>query len=350
MGAFRHLAAGLADPGGGIALAEVVEHEGRRQDGSDGVGLALPGDVGRRAVDGLEHGGAGAGGVQVGARGEPDPPGYRAAEVGEDVAEEVVGDDHVVLLRRLHEVDAGRVDVVVRRGDVGVLRLHLVEGALPEIAGEGEDVGLVHQGEVLARAALGQVEGEAHGALHAHAGVDAALGGHLVGRALPQRAALAGVGALGVLPDHDHVDVVLGVRERPQVDVEVEVEPHLEEQAALDHPGRDTGGAHGPHEQGIKTTPLVDDLIGEHGAVPQVAGAPEVVVDGVELHAGGAEDLERLRDDLGADPVASQHPDLVTHCCSCCCSPLERKNRPPGWTVGGSAHGGPVRYTMMITA
>ena len=343
------LGAGLAHTGGGVALAEVVEHEGRREDGGDGVGLVLPGDVGRRAVDRLEHGRTGAGGVQVGARGEPDPPGYRAAEVGEDVAEEVVGDDHVVLLGRLHEVDAGGVDVVVGGGDVGVLGGDLVEGALPEVAGEGHDVRLVHEGEVLARPALGQVEGVADAALHAHAGVHAALGGHLVGRALAERAALAGVGALGVLPDHDHVDVVLGVREGPQVDVEVELEAHAEQQAALDHAGRHAGGADGADQQGVEAPPLLDDLVGEDHAVAQVAGAAEVVVDGVEGHAGGAHHLERLRDDLGTDPVAAQHPDLVTQLCSLL-PPLERKNRPPGWTVGRSAHGEPVRYTMMITA
>ena len=205
------LGAGLADAVGRVALAEVVEHEGRRQDGGDRVGLVLPGDVGRRAVDGLEHRRAGAGGVQVAARGEPDPPGYRAAEVGEDVAEEVVGDDDVVLLGRLHEVDAGGVDVVVGGGDVGVLGGDLVEGALPEVAGEGEDVRLVHEREVLAGPALGQLEGVADAALDAHAGVHRALGGDLVRRALAEHAALAGVGALGVLADHDHVDVVLGV-------------------------------------------------------------------------------------------------------------------------------------------
>src|SRR5690606_18687773 len=161
---------------GGVGLAEVVEHHRRREDRGDGVGLLLAGDVGGRAVHRLEHRRAGAGGDQVAGGGEPDPPGYRAAEVGEDVAEEVVGDDHVVLLGRLHEVDAGRVDVVVGGGDVGVLGGHLFEGALPEVAGEGEDVGLVDQGEVLALAPGGQREGVPDAALDAHAGVDRALG------------------------------------------------------------------------------------------------------------------------------------------------------------------------------
>ena len=96
--------------------------------------------------------------------------------------------------------------MVVGGGDVGVLGGDLVERALPQVAGEGEHVGLVHQREVLALAAAGQVEGVADAALDAHAGVDRALGGDLVRRALAQEAALAGVGALGVLADDDEVD------------------------------------------------------------------------------------------------------------------------------------------------
>src|SRR3954449_459164 len=46
----RRVGARLADAGGGIGLAQVLEHHGRRQDGGDRVGLLLAGDVGRRAV------------------------------------------------------------------------------------------------------------------------------------------------------------------------------------------------------------------------------------------------------------------------------------------------------------
>ena len=60
-------------------------------------------------------------GLRLADAGSPDAAGDRATEVGEDVAEQVVGDDHVVATRVLHEVDARGVDVVVRGGDVGVL-------------------------------------------------------------------------------------------------------------------------------------------------------------------------------------------------------------------------------------
>ena len=87
--------------------------------------------------------------------------------------------------------------------DVGVLGRDLVERALPEVAGEREHVGLVHEREVLALTRPGELERVAHAALDAHAGVHRALGRDLVRRALAQEAALARVGALGVLADDD---------------------------------------------------------------------------------------------------------------------------------------------------
>ena len=130
------IGAGRPDAVGRVGLTEVVEHECPRQYGSGGVGLARSRDVGGRAVDRLEH--RDPSGVQVGRAGEADAAAHRTTEVGEDVAEEVVGDDHVVALRVLHEVDAGGVDVVVGGLDLGELLGHLVERALPEIAGEGQ--------------------------------------------------------------------------------------------------------------------------------------------------------------------------------------------------------------------
>ena len=179
-------------------------------------------------MDRLEHRRAGAGRVEVAGGGEPDAAGDRPAEVGEDVTEQVVRDDHVVALRVGHEVDAGGVDVVVGRADVGVLGSDMVERALPQVAGEGQHVRLVDHRQVLAAALLGQPEGVADAALDAHAGVDRALRGHLVLGPLAEDAALAHVRALGVLADHHHVDARRRVDERPLVHVEVEVESHLQ--------------------------------------------------------------------------------------------------------------------------
>src|SRR5690348_7297279 len=60
---------GLVDRGAysgpGVVLAEELQHHRGRDDGRARIGLAGAGDVGRRAVDGLEQRRAGAGGVEV---------------------------------------------------------------------------------------------------------------------------------------------------------------------------------------------------------------------------------------------------------------------------------------------
>ena len=132
--------------------------------------------------------------------------------------------------------------------------------------------------------------------------------------------------------------------ERPLVDVEVEIEAHLQQQAALDDARRHVGRADGAEQQRVEASPLVDDLVGQHRAVAQVAGAAEVVVDGVEVDAGGAHDLQRLGDDLGTDAVAADDSDA-------CGSHVLRKprNRPPRWTVDERTRRVRVRYRMMTT-
>ena len=137
----------LEDSLRGVVLAQMLEHERGRVDGGQRVGDPLAGDVVRRAVDRLEERRARASRVEVGGGGEADAAADRAGQVGQDVPEEVVGHDDVVAARLLHQVDAGGVDVVVVPGDPGELGRDLGHRAIPQIAGEGEHVRLVHQGQ-----------------------------------------------------------------------------------------------------------------------------------------------------------------------------------------------------------
>jgi hypothetical protein len=123
------------------------------------------------------------------------------------------------------------------------------------------------------------------------------------GGALAQEAALAGVGALGVLADHDEVDALLGgaVKGR-RLTYWSRAKRILSSRPALDDPGRHLGGADGAEQDGVEPAQLVEHLVGQHGAVAQVAGAAQVEVGGVELDARGAHDLERLGRDLGPMP------------------------------------------------
>src|SRR5690349_10993176 len=81
------------DRGGRVRVPEVIEQQRDRHDRRDRVGDALTGDVGRGTVHRLEHARVGPGDVEVAARRQPDTAGDGGTEVGEDVTEQVVGDD-----------------------------------------------------------------------------------------------------------------------------------------------------------------------------------------------------------------------------------------------------------------
>ena len=127
-----------------------------------------------------------------------------------------------------------------------------------------------------------QFERVADAALDTHACVDRALCGDLVRRALAQHAALAGVGTLGVLTDDDEVVRLRvtgsGAGERSLVDVQVELEAHLEQQSALDHAGRHVGCADRAEQDRVVLAKLVECGVAEDLAVPEISAAAKVEV------------------------------------------------------------------------
>jgi hypothetical protein len=116
--------------------------------------------------------------------------------------------------------------------------------------------------------------------------------------------------ALGVLADDDEIEILRLVDEGTQVDEQIEIETHLQQEATLDDPRGDTGPADRTVIQRVEAAPLVDDLVGQDRAVAQVAGCAEVVVSGVEIDARGADHLEALGDDLGPMPSPAMMPTL----------------------------------------
>ena len=71
--------------------------------------------------------------------------------ISEDVAEEVVREDHIKTARVRDQEDGGCVDMLVIVSDLGIFLTDLVYNALPHIAGVDEYVLLVHQSDVLRR-------------------------------------------------------------------------------------------------------------------------------------------------------------------------------------------------------
>ncbi len=184
----------------------------------------------------------------------------------------------------------------------------------------------MHQGQPVGRSPAGQVEGEAHAALDAVAGVDRALGGDLVWCPLAQETALARVRALGVLADDDEVgtlgDGTRHAREGSEVDVEVELEAEAQQHAAFEGAGRDGGVTHRwpdrAEQDGVEAPELVQRLVGEDGAVAQVPGGAQIEGRGVEVHPGGGDHLEGLGADLRPDAVPADDGDPMPSRCGHC--------------------------------
>lgn len=222
-------------------------------------------------MHGFEHRRIRARGIDVAARGKADTAAHRGREVGDDVAEQVVGDDHVEAARIGDHVDGRGIDVLIGDLDVGILLRNPVHGARPQAAREGQHVGLVHQGQVLATV-LRARERIAHHALDAECRVDADLGRHLVRRADAQRTAVAGVRALGAFTHHDEVDGRIAderarhTRIQPagaQIHVMVEREPQFEQHAALQHTAGHRRVTDRAEQDRVVAAQFLDRLVGQ---------------------------------------------------------------------------------------
>ena len=208
--------------------------------------------------------------------------------------------------------------VVVDR-DVWVLPLHLVNGALPEVSSEGQHIGLVHQGEVTLRAAVGEVEGVANAAFDTESGVDAPLRGDLRRGTSAEDATFSGVGTLGVLADHHEICTFTNgadlADEGAEVDVLIEGEAKLEEESSLQgatrNPRVTNGGTNGAEENGIGGAERIHGGLGEHFPIAQVPIGAEVELNGLDSRPSGTGDLNRCRTDFGANAVPADDCDGV---------------------------------------
>ncbi|EUA14067.1 hypothetical protein I553_7187 [Mycobacterium xenopi 4042] len=118
-------------PRRGGVLTEVGEQQRHRHDRRGRVSDALTGDIGRAAVDRFEHRRVGAGGVDIAAGGQADAAAHRRRQVGDDVAEQVVGDDDVEPARVGDQVNRRRVDVLIGHLDLRELLTDLIDGPRP---------------------------------------------------------------------------------------------------------------------------------------------------------------------------------------------------------------------------
>ena len=300
----------------------MVEQHRDGQHRRGGVGNRLARNIGRAAVHRLEHARRRPGRIDVAARRESDTTSDRRTQVGEDVAEQVVGHDDVEALRIGHEVDGRGIDVAVVDRNVGEVGRDCLDRAGPQIAGVHEHIVLVHQGELVPRARRRAGKRVAHHPLDAVGGVDALFGGDLVWRALAQESTSAGIGTLGAFADHQEVDVGRadpGQRarhtweqlHRAQIHEVVELEPQPQQQAALKHTAGHPGIADRAEQDRVVAAQLVEHRIGQRFAGRVPAPGAEVVLGALDLHVVGrrhrVEDLQALVDHLGAYAIPGDH-------------------------------------------
>ena len=287
-------------------------------DSTVAVGSALPWPAmsGRRAVHRLEHARRGAVRVDVGRRGQADAARDRRRQVREDVAEQVVGDDHVEPRRVGDQEDRRRVHVQVVDRHVGELGVHGLDRAAPQVAGVHEHVVLVHQRQLLARTGGGTGERVADHTLDTERGVHADLVGHLVRRAHADGAAVADVRTLGALADDHEVDLARVAERRrdarvqaarAQVHVVVQREAQLEQQPALEHARGDARVADGAQQDRVVRADRVEVGVRQRlaGRVPAARAQVEVRRRHRDRAAvqRGVQRQQTLLDDLRADAV-----------------------------------------------
>ena len=318
---FQHGVDRRLDPRRLVGSTEAVaQHQRRREEGGERVRDAFAGDVGGGAVDRLEEAG-GALDAEAGAGEHPEAAGQHRRLVAEDVAEEVLGDDHVELGRAGNELHRGVVDEQVVEGDVVVLGGDPGHDLAPEPR-RLHHVRLVDRGDLrlVARSLAASAGGLECGPGDPLDFRGLVLAGVEGGVALATR--LAEVDAAGELADDQQVgagDAVLAQRAgahqrraRPHR-AQVRVEAHAFAQAEQALLGARVvgvrrvpfGTADRTEEDRIGGLAGVQHLIrqGDPVLVDRAAAHQPLVVaelaERVEHFAGGA-------DDLGTDPVSGE--------------------------------------------
>src|SRR5436309_2369587 len=212
---------------GGLRVAEVLKHQTSGQHCGNRVGDALPGNGRCGTVHRLEQA-VPRSGMEVGAGGDPEAAYQAGAEIGQDVAVQVVRDDDLEALGFTHELERQRVHVPVLRRDVRVFLRQRLEPILPDAVRRNR-VRLVAHGDAAPAVGIRPGVGCANNPLDALAGV------HFFRDMLvTRRATAAEVLALGILPENDEVDRPrvaqrreVGMQQlyRTETDVQIQLEP-----------------------------------------------------------------------------------------------------------------------------
>src|SRR5438094_9467121 len=220
----RFLDGALQVPSGG-GMTQLLEHQRAREHRRYRVGDALPREQRSGAVHRLEQ--SPAAGVEVRARREAEATDEPRAQVGEDVAVQVVCDDDLKALGLAHQLQRKGVHVAVLGADAGERRRDSLERLLPHLVGR-HGVGLVAHRDARLATRRRPLERGSDDPLDTLEGVDLL-------RDVPFAvdAALPEINSLRVFPKDDEVDRPavapqrgkIGVEQLHGAEVDVEIEP-----------------------------------------------------------------------------------------------------------------------------
>src|ERR1700694_2885937 len=302
-----------------FVVTQVCHQHRSAEDRTDRVGKSAAGDVWRRAVHRFEQAPLGLG-IDVSRRSDAHAADELRRQVGENVAKQVAGHDHVELGGIPDQLHRGRVHEERAGLDLRMFRGDRLPPLLPQRARVRHGVRLVDHHDL----APPDAEGIFDDAIHANVGVEVLLDRNLVFGALLETAAHADVKALGVLTHDQEVDLapvfaaqrrqaIVVEAGRPQVDVEVEFEAQPEQ-----HPGQvggiiDAWVADRSEKNGVSLFQLLPRG-GRYGlAGPHVLLGVDVELFELEVGARGPQDLDRLGDNLLARTIAGQDGDVLWH-------------------------------------
>ena len=263
-------------------------------------------------MDRLEH--RRAAGMDVTRRRHAQTTLQRAADVGDDVAEQVVGDDHLKLIGTLHEQHRERIDIEVRRLDVRISRREPFEDALPERVPVRHRVALVGHADLRQAPRLRELERVLDDAVNAAIRVHLLLNRDLVLGVRPHPAAGADIEAFGVLPKHHEVDVaaravlqraetIVKQPDGPVVHVQIELEARAEQDVARVTVVRDARVAKRADEDRVEGPQRVVPAARNRDAGLQViVGAPRQLFEGATPDR--PQDVQGLWNHFAADSIS----------------------------------------------
>jgi hypothetical protein len=264
--------------------------------------------------------------VKICGRGHAESALQRRTQIRDDIAEQVVGHDHLERRGVGDHEERQRIDVDMPRLDAGMARRHLAKDALPQRMPLRHRVALVGHADARQPMRTRVVERVRDDAMDAFVGVDLLLHRDFIRRARLESPADAGVQALGVLPKDDEIHVLRRTalqRTQPLVEqadwavvgVEVQLEPDAEQDVAgvpLIRHARVTDGA---NENRVVVVPQPRIFPGRQrltgGQIVLRPVRQSLEVEGaVGRVTDGTQHLQRFRRHVAADPISGNDGDV----------------------------------------